>query len=426
VKTVTPSRSGGRFLWRLAGFTGLPLFSVLTPLVLLPILARITTPGVWSSIGIGQSVGSFAAIVISFGWALKGPAIIAQSSRNERPGLYAESLVARSFVLVGSVPLVVAIVIGLTKPQSRVIGISMALAMAFSGLSAAWYNIGEGRASDIAIYEALPRLVATVAAAAGLAIFREPLIYPALIGVSTVTGVALFSRKVCGSVFLSHIPNFSLRQSLRRAAPSALTMTAGGAYSTSAVAIVGIGAPTASHAAYVSGDKIYGMGLFAVTALANALQGWIGEVTDGRAWERMKTAVAAHAFVGFIGALLLGIFGPAVTRILYGEGLEAPRGVMIWLGVAFLFVSLNTAVGRLTLIPLGQDRAVLTSTLFGALVGVPLLVGGALVAGAAGGAFGLAVSQVVVLVVQVIALLRFRVMSGSGDRLVQRSGSTSR
>ena len=40
----------------------------------------------------------------------------------------------------------------------------MALTMTLTGLSSAWYMIGLGRASAIALYEIAPRIVATIGA----------------------------------------------------------------------------------------------------------------------------------------------------------------------------------------------------------------------------------------------------------------------
>jgi len=155
------------------------------------------------------------------------------------------------------------------------------------------------------------------------------------------------------------------------------------------------------------------MGLYAVIALANALQGWVGEVGGTRASARMKAALVAHSLLGLAGAVLLSVVGSSATRVLYGESLAAPRGTMIWLGLAFLFVSLNTCVGRLILIPLHQDTAVLASTLLGAIIGVPALISGGILAGSEGGAFGLAISQCVVLLVQFAALVRYRSRAGT-------------
>jgi len=305
-------------------------------------------------------------------------------------------------------PAVIVIVALLTPSAGRVIGICMAGVIALSGLSAAWFNIGEGRPSDIAIYEALPRMLATGISAIGLAIFNAPILYPVLLGIFTIAGLTMFTHRVCGNTFSSHVSDSSLRKTLRPAVPAAVTVTAGAGYSSSTVAIVAISAPLSSQSAYVSGDKVYGLGLYAITAVANSFQGWVAEVAGVRAWKRMKAAIVAHAFLGIIGGLVLAISGPAATRLLFGKRLEASRETMTWLGVSFLFLSLNTALGRLALTPLQQDRAVLFSTLSGSVVGVPLLIIGADVAGANGAAFGLAVSQGVVLLVQVVALMQYR------------------
>ena len=396
------------FARRLAGFSMLPLFSALTPLVLLPLLARMVSAEVWSSIAIGQSVGGFVAIIASFGWTLVGPTLIARSSGTERRSLYVESFVVRSIVLLAILPVAGVAVIVIVPRGGLVVGVSMAAAISLSGLSASWFNIGAGRAVDVAKYEAVPKLVGTALAAIGLAIFREPVIYPTLIALSTILGVLAFTRHVCGAGFWTAARQVALRDSLRRSSSSALTVVAGGAYSASAVALVGVGASVLSVSTYVSADKVYGMACLTVASLANALQGWVAEVGGQHGARRRTLALLAHTIVGVIGCAFLITLGSQATRVLYGAALEAPQWAMVWMGVAFLCISINTAVGRLMLIPLGHTRGVLISTVAGAFVGVPAIIGGGNLAGAAGGAFGLATSELVILLVQIVALMRAR------------------
>lgn len=411
ISRVKPSErlaSRVTFARRLAGFSLLPLFSALSPLVLLPLLARMVSTEVWSSIAVGQSVGGLVAIIASFGWTLIGPTLIARSGSTERRSLYVESLVTRSVVLLAMLPVAAVVVLLITPQGGRVVGVSMAIAISLSGLSASWFNIGAGRAVDVAKYEAIPKLAGTALAAIGLVVFREPAIYPMLIAVSTLLGVLAFTRHVCGAGFWTAARQVAMRDSLRRSSPGAATVVAGGAYSASAVALVGVGASVVSLAAYVSADKVYGMALLAVGSLANALQGWVAEVGGQHGARRRTFAVLAHTVLGVLGCGSLIALGSQVTRMLYGVALEAPQGAMVWMGVAFLCISLNTAVGRLVLIPLGHTRAVLVSTFAGAVVGVPALIAGGVIAGAAGGALGLATSEFVVLLVQIVAVMRAR------------------
>ena len=61
---------------RLLGFMLLPAIAALSPIIALPVVVRIAGDAGWASAIAGESIGTFAAIAIGWGWATIGPALI--------------------------------------------------------------------------------------------------------------------------------------------------------------------------------------------------------------------------------------------------------------------------------------------------------------------------------------------------------------
>ena len=84
---------------RTFAYAALPLLSLLTPLLVLPVISRAATTAEWSALAVGQSIGLVASLVVGYGWPVLGPPRAAQAGASERRELYADSLVSRLLVL---------------------------------------------------------------------------------------------------------------------------------------------------------------------------------------------------------------------------------------------------------------------------------------------------------------------------------------
>ncbi|PTT61478.1 polysaccharide biosynthesis protein, partial [Arthrobacter sp. HMWF013] len=152
-------------LFRLLGFTGLPLLSLVTPFLLLPILARLVGDAGWSSLLAGQAVGTFGATVIAWGWNMQGPVGIAKNqSPHFRAELYRESVRTRLLLCLLVLPVVSFISAFLAVPELRLEAVAMSWTTALGGLSVAWYCIGLGKPSLLAKFDTIPRVIATLVA----------------------------------------------------------------------------------------------------------------------------------------------------------------------------------------------------------------------------------------------------------------------
>lgn len=393
------------FFRRLLGFAGLPFLSLIAPFILLPLIARIGGAEGWASVAIGQSVGAFAAICISFGWGLTGPSDVAAAPDSDRARIYAVSFAARVVLFVLIAPAACFLTWVLVPEGYKAEGVAMTATLALGGLSPAWYCVGIGRPSLIAIFEVVPRLCATGLAAFLLVSTHSIFLYPTVMAAGTLVGLLVFnSRQLSPSS-----GRFPIREGIRTLGRQRHAAAAGlisGAYSSTPVSIVGAFAETQAVAAFASGEKLYRLGLYAVMALGNTFQGWVAESRGNSTVRRMKLAVTSHAALGLIGMASLGFLGPVTSGLLFGSEVQA-TGVVCWgYGLAFFAVSLTTALGKHVLVPLGQTKIVLQSTVLGASIGVPALAILAAAPGGGGGSWGLAIGELCVCLFQLSIIAR--------------------
>lgn len=393
---------------RIASFAGLPLLSSLAPFFLLPFIARIGGPGAWASIGVGQAIGAIAIIVVSLGWTLTGPAQVAAiPDYRERRRIYSLSLLNRGIVFLVCIPLLVPVSAALAPSDYLRETIWMAIASASAGLSPAWFCIAIGSAGKIARYDVLPRLIAMAASFPAMIATQDIIWFPISMLVGTVLGTAFFTKRHSRYEDFRGVSPRNLLASVWRMRTAFATTFAAGAYAATPILVVAATASVSSLAMFVSAEKLYRVGLLAVGALGNSLQGWVAE-HGARTRERMKFSLLSHGILGVLGLLIIVIFGPPATRLIFGDSVAADLPTCFWFGLAFLFVSLNTATGAHILVPLGRIRAVLCSTVAGAGIGLPAMVILGQTMQGTGAAVGLAIGELVVCCVQGAAIIRLQ------------------
>lgn len=390
---------------RIGSFAGLPLLSSLAPFLLLPYIARVGGEGTWNALAVGQAAGSLAAIFVALGWTLSGPARVAGTpGQDGRRHLYALSLLTRSVAFVIALPLLVVVSVAFSQPEHVVETLLMAAAQATAGLSPAWYCIAVGKARLIAQYDVIPRILATLACIPILLATGLIIVYPLAILIGGLVGTFFFTLRHSRRVDYRGVSLQRVGQELWALRAASGTTLAAGAYAATPVIIVAAAALPAGLAAFVSAEKLYRIGMMAIGALGSSLQGWVAEIgSDHR--KRRKFSLLSHSFLGLAGFLGFSLLGPSVSQLLFGEKVAADGATCFWFGLAFLFVSLNTATGSHWLVPLGQLRVVFWSTIAGAVIGLPAMFALSSLMQGAGGALGLAIGELVVCMVQGGAIL---------------------
>jgi len=381
-------------LRRLTGFTVLPLLSLVTPFLLMPVIARIAGAQGWSSVVAGQAVGTFGATVVFWGWNVVGPVQVSRAVQGtERAGVYAASLRTRLTLLVVVVPAVVVITVLVAAPGFRGVSAAMAAATALLGLSPAWYGIGVGQPLLLLWYDTLPRFAAAVLGTPVVLLTRQIWAYPVLLALTTALGLVAFQRRVVrGSPWSPRPLRRTVRELREQGGTAGINLTAT-AYASTPVPIATWALPEGASSRLASADTVYRLGLFTVTAMGNAFQGWTLEPGPVARRRRHRAALGSHAGLGVAGAAIFAALGPWVTGLLFGGGVAATREVCVAYGLSFLFISASSPLIRNLLIPAGRTRLVLGWTATSAVVGLATMVAAARADWAAGVAFGMALSE---------------------------------
>lgn len=391
---------------RIAAFAGLPLLASLASFILLPIIARVGGAPAWNSLAVGQAVGAIAAIVIGLGWPLTGPAAVAsESDAVIRRRLYATSFVTRAFVFVCALPLMAAALSITGAKEQFWVAFLMACAQAAAGLTPAWYCIATGHAGRIAKYDVVPRMVATLGVIPLLFATGQIFLYPLALLLLGLAGTMWFNKDHSQRTdFEGLTPRAVVREIWALRGGAGVTVAAG-AYASTPVLVVQFAASASGLAAFVSAEKLYRIGQLATAALGNSLQGWVNEFGSNHA-ERRKFSLLALSVLGAAGWLILAVLGPWVSTLLFGSELAADFWTCFWFGLSFLLVCVTTSTGAHWLVPAKQMRTVFSSTIAGAIVGLPAMVILAHLMGGPGGALGLVVGEVAVTVIQLRAIIR--------------------
>jgi PST family polysaccharide transporter len=381
---------------RLFGFTLIPAIAAVSPLVVLPAVSRSAGEDGWASAIAGESVGTFAAIAVAYGWTTVGPAVVAGTTDSVRRGtIYRDAVVVRVAVSVIALPLLVVLCTVIAAPGHALLAALMGLQGALIGLSFTWFAVGVGDPRSILFYDAIPRLCVAVAAMLAIVNGFPVEVYPltgilvTLIGTTAYT-VRLLRRYPAPWPALRDVPGL-----FRVGAPVALNDGALGAYSSVPMPLVNTIASGSAAAGFASADKLAKLGQFLPLTLANALQSWTAEVRGDERGKRLKIALAMHGSFGLLGTIVLGLAGPPVTALFFGQPAAAAVGVCFALGFGFAMYSLRTSMTRHVLFPAAEQKSVMWATLTATVVGVPAMLIGASLWGPLGVALGYAATETI-------------------------------
>lgn len=406
-------------LVRLAGFTLLPLLTLITPLLMLPIVSNIVGSEGWSSAVSGIAIGTFGATIIMWGWNVDGPVRVARAaSPNLISEIYRESLQTRLLLGAFTMPVIAVCAVLVASEGHRVEAVLLSFTTAIAGFSPAWVGIGLGRPMLLAIYDTLPRFVGTALALPLLLMTEQLWLYPTMLVVTTVLGLWLFQSRHAAVIDTGTGRPHNTMSLIRKQGKTALISLSGAAYASSPTPVATSTNPGSVTAGFASADTIYRLGIFSIVALGNAFQGWTLEKGSHNKLRRHVQAIVSHSILGILGLAGFVLLGPFVTSVLYGESRSADVATCAFFGVAFLFLSAATPLIRNILIPAGKQKIVLQWTLASAVVGLLFMI----VAGSSGYvpgvSLGMALSEAILftgLIVPALASINDKVSGITDD-----------
>ncbi|GAA3887022.1 hypothetical protein GCM10022381_31340 [Leifsonia kafniensis] len=417
-----PRRRFRRVTTGLSKITGYALSMILLAVVsLMAIPSMVTASGAaaWGMIAAGQSIGGVAAVIIAYGWGMSGPAAIARADAPGRLREYAESVVCKLLICLpfGAAAFAIAWAVGRDYALFAACG---ALSTASVGLTANWWFVGLSQPYRLLVFETVPRVAGTFV---GILLMEAGA--SALVGVLWQLIGMLAAFVVCTLWILRPWRLRALRRIERRPVGTVLAAQRNGLtstvvsslYAATPIVLVSLIAPGVQPV-YAVVEKVQRQVIVGLGPFVTVLQGWIPRARGAELLVRVKRGMIAAT----IGASILGIlmFVAAQELVAWlGGGLIHPTIVTLLLMSVITAVSLVESVAsKAALSALNRLDVAAKATSISAIVGLPLVALGALLAGASGALSGILAGLSLRLLLELLGMQKAMAHSEAQSRSV--------
>ncbi|SNS90342.1 polysaccharide transporter, PST family [Geodermatophilus saharensis] len=395
-----------RPIGRIAAFGVLPAVSLLSNLVVLPVLSARFGEAGWSSVLLGQSIGAAASVVCALTWPMEGPHLVSRTAPGRRAGLYASSVRQRAVAVLVVGPVVVALCL-VARPAMPLVCVLSAVAIQLNALSPAWYFVGVSRPSSSLVAEGAPRLVVNIAAIA-LVVWLPLWTYPAALVVgmlaTLVIASALVRRPVDAEVEseTGGVPG-PPRERSRVPLLAVVARGADAGYSYLTGPLVALVMPSA-YPLYAAVDRL---SQSLVNVMGTVTQGLTAWISEGRSSQRRVSGavVLTLAFAGVCLAVL-SFTAPLLLRFLFAGTVDVGPLVAFLAAAVTCGAFTVRALGTVLLVPRGKAAVAYRVLLVGAVAGLPAIGLAAVTAGSVGALVAAAAVAWLLVAIQLTAGLR--------------------
>lgn len=356
---------------RVLGFAFVPGMTMVSTLLLLPLISSKFGPTGWSAVGLGQSLGAFLGVIGGLAWHVVGAQQVAVSTPEERRVLYAESVKSRAFVLLTVAPLAGALCYTLA-PAYRWECVAFVVATGLNCLNASWFFAGTGQPKYVIRNEASIRLAGYIIAIFALTLTDSMWAYATIL---IVVGVLMALANIF-SIFNLFSPDI---WSQTRTTWTIIREHAGGmaARGFSAgqqylgITIVSLVLPQ-SVPIYSALDNMQRTANNATAVFPQAFAWWVGspQTVEDR-YPRIRKMVSVILLIG--AAVFSGwmVAGPLIMDLLYHGKADATFWMHFWTACTMAAFTMSRSLEQLCLVPLGLPAMVYRGTTVCAVVGLP-------------------------------------------------------
>lgn len=393
-------------LGRLASFSLTVGLGTIVGLIAIPVISRIAGADQWAIQAFTQSLATLFGVAVAFGWGTTGPGMVASTPVPQRPGLFFESLVSRSYLYLATAPAMVLTLI-LLQPEHAAFVALASVTYLVPYLGASWYFIGEARPFRLFAFDALPQVLGTLAGLGVLLATSDLMLFLTTQLMFNVAGIIVSATVILrGSGAKASWSLKTVFPLLARQRHGVITAGTGALYVNLPLIAVSVFIP--SHLdIYTFADRLLRYAITAFAPVLQFVQGWIPEGGPENTRHRLKRAVQLTPLVGLCGSAALALGAPLASALLLHGDSDLPYSLSIPFAVTFIAVAVSQVVGLAGLVTIGESRELARSTVVGALLGTPIILLGALFIGVTGVAWAVAVSELAVAAYQLLVLRRF-------------------
>ena len=390
------------------GYGASVLVSGIISIAVLPAIIILAGETAWAEIAVAQGVAGFAYVLVIYGWGVTGPTTVAALAPAERGRFYLDSLVSRSWLFLVVLPPAIVIALFFSREYPALVALTVVTGVG-SALSGAWFFVGEASPGRYFVIDTIPKSIGTLAGAGLLFLTHDALWFIVVQGLGSAAAIALSTADIARR-YPGWARDFGPRNAFARLSGqgAAVAMSATSAvYVNLPILIVGFFAGTQATAAYALAERLMRFALMATRPVVQVAQSYVPSPDRQEQIRRARLVTMVGIGMGVLGGLAYAIAMPSIVTLFSGSGLEISYGLSVPLGLALGAMLVSQITGFACLTAFGLTRALATSTIAGAVSGAILLVPLMLIFGTPGIAAGLALSEIIVLVVQLVKLRPF-------------------
>lgn len=350
------------------------------PLITLPYLARVLDVDGFGALAVGQSVLSWLALFMEFGFSLAAAREVARSTDNPDVVASTAAAVAGAKIIL-AIPalffaLLLAYVLGAFPLAYRAM-VWWAWIGAFTqAFTPTWYFLGKEQVSRLAVIDVTARMLAAFAV---IRVVNEPheaitALSLQVIGSSVVCafGVALMYREIP-----IRLPRRTeVLRVLRAGASMSLFQGAVSLYTVANGFILGLFAPSREVAYFTGADKILQAMLALRDPVAQSIYPRMSYLL-GRGDSKSASQLAGRSLQFLLAlAVVLGavvsLMADVIIRLVLGVGYEPATSVLRIIVLRLAPASVNSVLAIQYMLPLGLEREVNVVVVAGAMVNLGL------------------------------------------------------
>lgn len=400
-------RAGSALIRRLISFAATVGASTVVSLITVPLIIGRTSAEAWGSLAVIQTGAILFGVLVAFGWGTTGAATVASMPRDARPAMYLESLVSRAYLFIFTLPVMIMVML-LVSPADAGVVVAGSIAYLLPFLGATWYFIGEARPARLFLLDALPQMAGVLVGFLILNVTGELAHFLVSLAVLTAVGVFVSSAVILRGLPANTRVNLGPKAALMRLAPQrhgVITAGTTSLYVTLPLLAVSALVPSATSL-YAMGDKFFRFGLVAFSPVLQVIQGWVPEGGPGTVAHRARRAAVIGPLFGLLGGAAITFATPTIADVLSHGEVKLTIAQALPFGLMFTVVACTQIIGLACLIAMNQSKALASSTVLGAVAGVPLILAAAYFLDVWSVAWAVVVSELVVLAYQADALRR--------------------
>lgn len=385
----------------LAFYFAIPAISAVTPLLVLPALTAEYGARGLAAIGIGQSLGSTAAVIGELGWGVLGPQRIARATLEGRRQMYELALATKISALSLVVPLA-ALAAYYVADDHQAASALIAFAFGLTAMSPSWFLTGLNKPILILLGEALPRLVLSAGVAIAI-LAGAPL---------ELYGLSLLAAVCITWVLVARVTGQRLWPSRQafRAGPGAirtqLPLTGGRIvsvlYTFLPVTLVALISPS-STATFTAADRLMRMALSLLGGVPQRLQSWVGVMNGHARLNRSRQSLMMNAMLGLVAGLGFAVCAPWVAVFVFSGSVTIDIHISAISGAAIFVICASRGFG-LSLVAEGKANWIAAANIGAALTGVASIYLFAREWGTHGALLGTLSAEIVGLLIQALTL----------------------